>query len=75
MPKPEPTIIIDTREQTPFTFAGPARVAGLKTADYTIEGYEDIVGLERKSLDDLIACLSSQRERFERELLRARDFQ
>lgn len=72
---PEFKIIRDSREKRGFDLDGPTRVAGLKTCDYSLEGYEDMVGLERKSMDDLIACLGKQRDRFERELVRARDFQ
>jgi ERCC4-type nuclease len=74
---PEFKIICDSREQDGFEneFKAPTRVAGLKTCDYTIDGFQDDIGIERKSMDDLIACLGKQRDRFERELVRARDFQ
>jgi ERCC4-type nuclease len=72
--EPEPTFLIDSREQRPFRFNGPTRVVGLPTGDYSLEGYQDEVAVERKQLDDLIMCLSSQRDRFKRELERARDF-
>ena len=36
--------------------------------DYSICGLENYVSIERKTLDDLIGCLTSDRERFEREL-------
>jgi len=69
-------IIIDTREQAPFAFEGKECevVTGtLTTGDYSLVGLEDKVALERKSLSDLVGCLSSSgRERFERELTRAR---
>ncbi|MFH0958411.1 MAG: ERCC4 domain-containing protein [Pseudomonadota bacterium] len=71
----EPVIVRDSKEQKPFKFKGPTRVAGLKTCDYTIAGCEDMIGIERKSMGDLIACLGSQRARFERELLRAKEFE
>lgn len=71
-------IIVDSREQAPFLFAGP-RYAGtvvgtgtLATGDYSLAGMENVVAVERKSLDDLVGCLTSGRERFERELVRAR---
>jgi ERCC4-type nuclease len=70
-------IVIDTREQTPFTFghekyAGTVVIAGaLDTGDYSLAGLTDRVAVERKSLSDLVACLGSGRERFERELQRA----
>ena len=70
-------ILIDSREQVPFTFeheryAGTSVEAGpLDTGDYSLAGLADRVAVERKSLPDLVACLSQGRERFERELQRA----
>lgn len=70
-------IIIDSREQAPFAFdhakyAGTvAEVGTLDTGDYSLAGLTDRVAVERKSLPDLVACLGRERERFERELLRA----
>lgn len=67
-------IVIDTREQDPLDFRpfGVAvRVAPLATADYSISGLENYVGIERKSEPDLLACLTRERPRFERELARA----
>lgn len=39
-------------------------------ADYTIEGFEDRIAIERKSIDDLFGTLSSRRDRFEAEIRR-----
>ena len=70
-------IIVDSREQTPFTFhhdkyAEVEVVQGsLDTGDYSLVGLQDKVAVERKSLPDLVACLGRERERFERELQRA----
>ena len=70
-------ILIDTREQAPFTFAheryaGTSVEAGtLDTGDYSLIGLADRVAVERKSLPDLIGSISQGRERFERELQRA----
>ena len=70
-------IIIDTREQWPFPFAGntywgaETKVGSLSTGDYSLAGLTDKVAVERKSLDDLVQCLGRERERFERELVRA----
>lgn len=70
-------IITDTREQRPFTFGGQ-RYEGviiqpgtLATGDYSLAGLEDKIAIERKALDDLIGCLTTDRSRFERELQRA----
>jgi len=69
-------IIVDSREQAPFTFAHQryeAQVEGgtLSVGDYSLAGLIDRVAVERKSLPDLVACLGRERERFERELQRA----
>jgi len=36
--------------------------------DYSISGLEDNVAIERKELNDLIGCLTTDRERFKKEL-------
>jgi hypothetical protein len=70
-------IVTDSREQCPFAFeheryAGTTIEAGtLTVGDYSLAGLTDRVAVERKSLPDLVACLSRERERFERELQRA----
>src|SRR5690349_5252947 len=64
-----PVIIIDSREQLPYPFAG-AVIKALATADYSCEGYVDRIAIERKSLGDMFACIGQSRERFERELAR-----
>lgn len=69
-------ILIDTREQTPFTFRGYEAVtetAPLPVGDYSLPGFEDRAAIERKSLNDLIGCLMGRDgERFERELSKGR---
>ena len=71
-------IIIDTREQNPFDFirCGCETQRGtLHTGDYSIAGFENVVAVERKTLTDLIGCLTDGRERFEAELARMREFE
>jgi DNA excision repair protein ERCC-4 len=69
-PAPDgPLFLVDTREQRPYIF-GRSRVATLAEGDYTAEGVENIVRVERKSLPDLLACIGRERERFIRELER-----
>ena len=68
-------IIIDTREQCPFSFrhermAATTEPGTLAVGDYSLAGLEDKVAVERKSLPDLVMCLGRERERFERELAR-----
>jgi len=73
-------ILIDTREQAFFTFErfqAETERSTLPTGDYSLPGFVDMVAIERKELNDLIACLmNNNRERFERELnkLRFYDF-
>ena len=71
-------ILIDSREQRPFTFKGydvdPETVT-LPVGDYSLPGFTDKVAIERKELNDLISCLmNGNRDRFERELAKARHF-
>ena len=70
-----PTIIIDTREQAPFTFANlPSEPGTLDAGDYSVRGLEHLVAVERKSVDDLLACVGRERGRFKRELQRLRAY-
>ena len=70
-----PTIIIDSREQTPFTFVNMATESGtLDTGDYSIAGLTHLIAVERKSLPDLLACIGRDRDRFKRELQRLRAY-
>jgi len=62
-------IITDTREQKPYKFEGSTESA-LTTGDYSVEGFEDAVVIERKELTDFYNCLGNDRERFEAELER-----
>lgn len=65
-------IIIDTREQRPWSF-DPSRadvtVSTLRTGDYALAG-DDGFAIERKSLDDFLGTISSGWDRFKRELHR-----
>lgn len=72
-------ILVDSREQAPYSFADgkfytdvTTERGNLNVGDYSLVGMENRVSVERKSLPDLINCLGSQRQRFEREILRAR---
>ncbi len=69
------TILIDTREQVPLESPDFAtQRATLAAGDYSCvcDGVDlrTVVSIERKSLGDLLACVSNQRDRFERELAR-----
>ena len=52
-----PVVIIDSREQTPLPIQRLETVrSGLQTADYSFVGGEQVFGVERKSIDDLVGC-------------------
>ena len=77
-------IVADQREKKIWDFAGITRrikkrdvpveinvvLKHLKTGDYSIEGMEDVIAIERKSVRDLVQTVSQHRERFKRELER-----
>lgn len=70
-------IICDSREQAPFAFSGlpvEVEVGALEAGDYSVRGFERRVAVERKELQDLVGCLSGERDRFERELARLRGY-
>ncbi|MBI4480470.1 MAG: hypothetical protein HY651_10650 [Acidobacteria bacterium] len=71
---PKATVIVDTREQIPFSFArfrgwfnGVKRKA-LTVGDYSIEGLEDVCTVERKDLPDLIHSFTTDRAVFVKRL-------
>ena len=52
---PKPVVLVDTREQQPFpllknhpNWIGAEKRVALKTGDYSIEGMEQLLTLERK---------------------------
>ena len=70
-----PTIVIDTREQTPLVFRNlPSERGTLATGDYSIKGFEVDFAIERKSVADLVQSVTFDRARFERELVRLRGY-
>ena len=67
------TIVTDNREQLPYEF--PSAVSRtLPTGDYSIEGFEDRVAIERKSKADAYKSLGHGRARFQRKLERLARF-
>lgn len=78
------TVLVDTREQAPYTFDAmplsgrdrgkrlvvPVEFRGLKSGDYSAVGLEHELAIERKSLADLYSTLGQGRARFEAEFLR-----
>lgn len=86
-----PTVVVDTREQSPWVpwvwreghrVVLPCVRRALVAGDYTIEGYEQEIAIERKSLADWIGTMfgatvdalgerATSWERFRREIVRA----
>jgi len=66
-------ILIDTREQRPWTFT-PERFtvarATLAEGDYSLAGFEGRIALERKSLGDFVGTVIGDWLRFRKELIR-----
>jgi len=69
-------VIIDTREQLPYSFSD--RVVAVRfplaAGDYSVEGLEHVLAVERKSLDDFVSSVIRDRPRFRRELEKLRDY-
>lgn len=66
-------LVVDNREKKPYEFDEYNQVyeKRLNVGDYTLDGFEDIFSVERKTLDDLATSMGSERERFEDEIRRA----
>jgi len=72
------TILIDSREKpgTAYTFdQWPVATnrTTLTTGDYSIDGFETEVTVERKAMDDLATCCGTDRDRFEAQVQRMSD--
>ena len=65
------TFITDSREQEPFSFDSrlvAVERRALPAGDYSVVGMEDMVAVERKTLDDFVSTVIHDRPRFRREL-------
>jgi ERCC4-type nuclease len=71
-------VLIDSREPEPHPWLPHLPVdwkierARLETGDLALAAMPEAAMIERKTCSDLVACMTSARERFERELLRSR---
>jgi len=67
---PRPVVIVDTREQNPFSFArfsgwlGRVEKKRLKLGDYSLAGLEEHCVVERKDLTDLVHSFTVERRVF-----------
>jgi ERCC4-type nuclease len=82
------TVLIDQREQLPYTFADipadaeagggvwqvPTQAARLDAGDYSLDGHATRIAVERKSLADLFGTVGQGRVRFIAELERLNEF-
>ncbi len=65
------TLIVDTREQEGYSFDSrlvTVERRALPAGDYSVAGLEDVVAVERKTLDDFVSTVIHQRARFRHEL-------
>jgi len=78
MTKVKPTLIIDTREKTPWDFDGDDNFESvifekLDAGDYSIRGMEQIIAIERKATaDELFTNFTKNKERIIAEFERMR---
>lgn len=74
-----PVVVVDTREQAPWTFTS-GRVETVRrclpAGDYSVEGFEGSIAVERKSLGDFVNTVigKDSRERWKRELDKLRAY-
>ena len=66
-------IIVDSREQKPL-WKKNIIVKKLNIGDYSIEGYENKISIERKSLGDLFGTLGKGNKRFKKELEKSKEY-
>jgi ERCC4-type nuclease len=77
---PRPAIVVDTREQNPFSFArfngwfSGVEKKALELGDYTVAGLEDSCVVERKDLGDLVRSFTVERPVFVERLRRMSAF-
>jgi ERCC4-type nuclease len=72
------TVIIDTREQEPYSFDPRVATAvrrALPAGDYSVDGLEACVAVERKTLDDFVSTVIHNRARFREELRKLTGYQ
>ena len=64
------TILIDSREQEGYMFSVPSARRKLDAGDYSIEGFEGRIAVERKSMADFVNTVIRGRKRFHKELIK-----
>mgnify|MGYP001393606267 CR=1 FL=1 len=67
-------IVIDTREQHPYSFSVSTARRKLDAGDYSIEGFETVAAIERKELNDYVQTVIYQKDRFRKELAKLANY-
>ena len=66
------SVIVDTREQQPYSFKKEKHIQVVKekliAGDYALKDHTDKIIIERKTMTDLLGVIGNERERFKREL-------
>lgn len=78
-PKPLTTIVVDQQEKTPLTrYFDPKLIrvesVHLETGDYSLANGTHLLAIERKSLPDLLHCVTHDRERFMDQMRRLKNY-
>ena len=77
---PRPVVVVDTREQNPFSFTrfhgwfSNVEKKPLALGDYSVSGLEDVCVVERKDLNDLVRSFTVERPVFVERLRRMSAF-
>jgi len=73
----ETIIVIDTRESLPYEFPAPVKTVTKKldAGDYSLEGFESFIIIERKTLADAYGTIGQGRERFVKELEKFKNYE
>jgi hypothetical protein len=70
-------ILVDTCEQDPLPFTRPIKMVRFgppDTGDYSVEGLEKLLRVERKKPGELWGCIGSKRDHFKDQLRRMKAF-
>lgn len=73
-------LLIDSREQDALFLQHPPKDLVMKrttlqVGDYSIDGFESQIAIERKTIPDLLGCLGNDRDRFKRELEKLKTYE
>jgi ERCC4-type nuclease len=68
-------IVIDTREKEGYAFSTPSIHKKLDAGDYSIEGLESCISVERKSMEDFVQTVINGKKRFHKELKKLQKYE